>query len=160
MKILLFLNEDIHAATALSLLVPTLRNYEVKIILSKKVGVVDNLSDELKQLKKCEQDGAAEVFLRLAKGLRAEIFSYENVNSENALTDFGAFAPDLIVSIRFRQIFKQTLINIPRCGVINLHSGILPNYRGVLATFWAILNGDKEIGATLHFISDAKIDEG
>lgn len=99
-------------------------------------------------------------FLRLAKGLGAEIFSYDNVNSKNALADFRAFAPDLIVSIRFGQIFKQLLINIPRCGVINLHSGILPNYRGVLATFWAILNGDKEIGATLHFISDAKIDEG
>ena len=160
MKILLFLNEDIHAATALNLLVSTLRNYEVKIILSKKVGAVDTLPDELKQLKKFEQDGAAEIFLRLAKGLGAEIFSYDNVNSENVLADFRAFAPDLIVSIRFGQIFKQPLINIPRCGVINLHSGILPNYRGVLATFWAILNGDKEIGATLHFISDAKIDEG
>jgi methionyl-tRNA formyltransferase len=160
MKILLFLNEDIHAATGLNLLVTTLKNYDVKIILSKKVGNVDSLPDELKQMKKREQEGVAEVFVKLAAELRAEIFSYDNVNSEMALADFKNFAPDLAVSIRFGQIFKQPLINISRLGVINLHSGILPNYRGVLATFWAILNGDKEIGATLHFISDAKIDEG
>lgn len=149
-----------HAATALNLLVSCLKTYDVKIILSKKVGKVDNLSEELKQLKKCEQDGAEWIFARLAKELKAEIFSYENVNAESALSDFHAFAPDLVVSIRFGQIFKSPLISIPRFGVINLHSGILPNYRGVMATFWAILNGDKKIGTTLHFISDAKIDEG
>jgi methionyl-tRNA formyltransferase len=160
MKILFFLNEDIHAATALNLLLPILKNYEVKIILSKKVGRVDDLVSELQDLRKFEREGVVEVFVKLAAELRAEIFSYENVNSEIALNDFRDFAPDLAVSIRFGQIFKQALINIPRLGVINLHSGILPNYRGVLATFWAVLNGDREIGTTLHFISDAKIDEG
>ena len=45
-------------------------------------------------------------------------------------------------------------------GVINLHSGLLPDYRGVMATFRAMLNGEKHIGTTLHYISDPGIDTG
>jgi methionyl-tRNA formyltransferase len=160
MNLLLFLNSDTHSTTALSLLLPTLKNHKIKIILSQKVGNVDDLPRELIAMKKVEQDGVADLFARLAANLNSEISSYENVNSEIALQDFQKFSPDLIISIRFGQIFKQALINIPRHGVLNLHSGILPNYRGILATFWAILNGEKKIGATLHFVTDSGIDTG
>lgn len=160
MNLLLFLNSDTHSATALSLLLPTLKNHKIKIILSQKVGNVDDLPRELVEMKKIEQGGVAPLFAQLAADLNSEILNYENVNSEIALRDFQKFSPDLIISIRFGQIFKQALINIPRHGVLNLHSGILPNYRGILATFWAILNGEKKIGTTLHFITDAGIDTG
>ncbi|MCH7981656.1 MAG: hypothetical protein IID59_09135 [Proteobacteria bacterium] len=49
---------------------------------------------------------------------------------------------------------------IPRKGVLNLHSGILPDYRGVMATFRAMLNEEPEIGASLHWIVDNGIDTG
>lgn len=160
MNLLLFLNSDTHSATALSLLLPTLKNHKTKIILSQKVGNVDDLPRELIAMKKVEQDGVTDLFTQLAANLNSEISSYKNVNSEIALQDFQKFSPDLIISIRFGQIFKQALINIPRHGVLNLHSGILPNYRGILATFWAILNGEKKIGATLHFVTDSEIDTG
>ena len=52
------------------------------------------------------------------------------------------------------------MIAIPRFGILNLHSGILPQYRGVMATFWAMLNSDKHIGCTLHYIIDGTIDTG
>ena len=52
------------------------------------------------------------------------------------------------------------MIAIPPLGVINLHSGILPDYRGVMATFWAMLDGQPEIGTTLHRITDRGIDTG
>ena len=68
--------------------------------------------------------------------------------------------PHLVLSIRFGLILKQEAIDIPEFGVLNLHSGILPDYRGVMATFWAMLNQEPEIGTTLHFISDAGIDRG
>jgi methionyl-tRNA formyltransferase len=44
--------------------------------------------------------------------------------------------------------------------VLNLHSGILPAYRGILATFRAMLAQETEIGCTLHYIRDAGIDTG
>ncbi len=68
--------------------------------------------------------------------------------------------PDLIVSIRYRRILRDAAIAIPRHGILNLHSGILPDYRGVMATFWAMLNDEPEIGATLHRIVDSGIDTG
>jgi methionyl-tRNA formyltransferase len=71
-----------------------------------------------------------------------------------------SFAPDLILTIRYGAILKAAVIGIPPLGVLNLHSGILPSYRGVLATFRAMLNHEPEIGCTLHYIRDASIDTG
>ena len=51
-------------------------------------------------------------------------------------------------------------LKIPKYGVINLHSGLLPDYRGVMASFWAMLNQEKIIGTTLHYIDDSSIDSG
>jgi methionyl-tRNA formyltransferase len=65
-----------------------------------------------------------------------------------------------MVSIRFGQIFQPPMISVPRSGILNLHSGILPDYRGVLATFWAMLEDADQIGCTLHRINDNGIDTG
>lgn len=71
-----------------------------------------------------------------------------------------AVAPDVIVSIRYRRILKEAVIAIPPLGVLNLHSGVLPDYKGVMATFWAMLRGEEMIGTTLHRIVDSGIDTG
>jgi len=161
MKIIICLNHDIHAATSLNFLFPHLQKHEVRIVLSQKVGKVDGLAEELGQLRSSEQGEAKFLtFDKIAKFFQAEISSYENINSEIALGDFKEFAPDLIISIRFGQIFRSAVINVPKHGIINLHSGILPNYRGVMPSFWAILSGESRIGKTLHYISDATIDTG
>lgn len=67
--------------------------------------------------------------------------------------------PDLIA------VFGTSLIRAPllgqgRLGMINLHGGLSPHYRGADCTFWALYNGEPEqVGCTLHFI-DAGIDTG
>jgi methionyl-tRNA formyltransferase len=81
-------------------------------------------------------------------------------NSVAGLELMRRLAPDLIVSIRYRRILKDEAIAIPRLGVLNLHSGVLPDYKGVMATFWAMLNKEEIIGATLHRIVDSGIDTG
>ncbi len=81
-------------------------------------------------------------------------------NSDEGLATLTGCEPDLIVSIRYRRILKDDAIATSRLGVLNLHSGILPDYRGVMATFWAMLAGEDEIGTTLHRITDAGIDAG
>jgi len=154
MKILLFLNSDIHSTTSLNLLSDVLKNHQVKIILSNQVGKTESLPTQLLAMKKVEQTGVKEFYQD------KKTTSYANVNSKEAIFDFQEFAPDLILSIRFGQIFKSDLINIPRFGVLNLHSGKLPDYRGVMASFWGILNGEKKLGATLHYILDSTIDTG
>jgi methionyl-tRNA formyltransferase len=81
-------------------------------------------------------------------------------NSPEGLRKIAAWEPDLIVSVRYRRILRDAAIAVPRHGILNLHSGILPDYRGVMATFWAMLNKEPEIGATLHRIVDSGIDTG
>ena len=81
-------------------------------------------------------------------------------NSPEGLQLLADCDPDVIVSIRYRRILRDDAIAIPRHGILNLHSGILPDYRGVMVTFWAMLNKEPEIGATLHRIVDSGIDTG
>ena len=81
-------------------------------------------------------------------------------NSTTGREVLEAVAPDLIVSIRYRRILKDAVIAMPPLGILNLHSGVLPDYKGVMATFWAMLHGTATIGATLHRIVDGGIDTG
>ena len=81
-------------------------------------------------------------------------------NSPQGCQALRDLEPDLIISIRYRRILREEAIAIPEKGVINLHSGILPDFRGVMATFWAMLAGETEIGTTLHWIVDSGIDTG
>lgn len=160
MKILVFLNNDIHAAEALRILAPFFCQHRIKIILSQDVGKVHELPSEILAMKNIEKIGASELFQNLAQDISAEIFSFQNINAESSVDKLKEFAPDLAISIRFGQIFKNDLIKLFPLGVLNLHSGILPKYRGIMASFWAILHGEKSLGTTLHYIQDAGIDTG
>jgi hypothetical protein len=65
---------------------------------------------------------------------------------------------DLIVSAATTGICSNELLKSPRIGVLNVHPGMLPNYRGATCVEWAIYNDD-QVCNTVHFMTD-KIDEG
>ena len=65
-----------------------------------------------------------------------------------------------MVSIRYGRILHTEALSIPDRGVLNLHSGRLPTYRGVMATFRAMLAQDEDLCSTLHWIEDESIDTG
>lgn len=66
--------------------------------------------------------------------------------------------PDLIVVVAFR-ILPPQVFEIPRLGSVNLHSSLLPKYRGAAPINWAIIHGEKETGVTTFFIQQ-KVDTG
>ncbi len=66
--------------------------------------------------------------------------------------------PDIFVIVAFR-ILPKDVINIPTHGSINLHSSLLPRYRGAAPINWALLNGDKETGVSIFQI-EPKVDTG
>lgn len=68
-------------------------------------------------------------------------------------------APDLIVIWSYSMILPPAVIGLPRLGAVNLHGGLLPQYRGAHVTQWAIINGEREFGVTLHYVDEA-IDTG
>jgi methionyl-tRNA formyltransferase len=68
-------------------------------------------------------------------------------------------APDLIISYSAPQVVKPLLLSVPKYGVINVHGALLPEYRGLLPSFWYLFNDEKLGGATVHKMS-AAIDDG
>jgi methionyl-tRNA formyltransferase len=69
------------------------------------------------------------------------------------------FAPDLFLVNSYSMILSPRLLSIPRNGAVNVHGALLPAYRGANPTEWALINGERETGVTLHLM-DSGIDTG
>ena len=82
-----------------------------------------------------------------------------NINSEDSLDAIRALAPDLLISVAGNQIFRRPLIELAPKGCLNLHTALLPKYRGLMPTFWVLRNGEKETGVSV-FLVDEGIDSG
>jgi methionyl-tRNA formyltransferase len=67
--------------------------------------------------------------------------------------------PDVIFSAGFPWKFPPALLEVPRLGCINAHPALLPKYRGPEPVFWQLMNGEPQIGMTIHRM-DAQFDTG
>jgi methionyl-tRNA formyltransferase len=77
----------------------------------------------------------------------------ENVNSPEFLEQLREIDPDLVISVSCPQIFGRDLLGVPRLGCINVHSAMLPNYRGMLPSFWVLAQGEDRTGVTVHYMN-------
>ena len=75
----------------------------------------------------------------------------EDINSKNTLELINSYQPDLLISIAGNQIFKKDLIDIPSKGCLNLHTALLPKYRGLMPTFWVLKNNEVYTGVSVFF---------
>jgi methionyl-tRNA formyltransferase len=82
-----------------------------------------------------------------------------NVNSLDFVERIKSLSPDLNLSISYNQILRRPIIASAKLGFLNFHAGKLPYYRGRNVINWAIINGEREIGITAHFV-DEGIDTG
>jgi methionyl-tRNA formyltransferase len=73
-----------------------------------------------------------------------------NVNACAYVERVRALQVDLLISVAASQIFKEELLAVPRLDAINIHTGTLPEYRGMLPVFWQMYDGRQEIGITIH----------
>jgi methionyl-tRNA formyltransferase len=179
MRLLIFTNRDLASNINLNLILPHIAPLVKHIFVSDKVGGKNtNPPKELKEIKFFEQtlindilfpqlenqhrdfEGKYLTFNELSKKYNIPLQSFNDVKSAENLDYIRSLKPNLILSVRYGKIFGNEFLKIPTHGVINLHSGKLPNYRGVLAVFRALMNGDTEINATLHYIDDKTIDTG
>ena len=67
--------------------------------------------------------------------------------------------PDLVVVVAYGQILPQQLLDLPRYGCLNVHTSLLPKYRGAAPIQWAIADGEPETGVTIMKM-DAGLDTG
>ena len=68
-------------------------------------------------------------------------------------------APELIVVAAYGKLLPEELLNYPKYGSINVHSSLLPKYRGAAPINWAILNGETETGVSIMYMT-AALDAG
>ena len=94
-----------------------------------------------------------------AEKYNIDYFSHKNINSTEFIHKITRYECDIFVSLSFNQIFKTTLINLPKYKTINVHAGKLPFYRGRNILNWALINDEKDFGITLHYV-DEGIDTG
>ena len=180
MKILCCLNADVVSNVALNLLLPALARHDVRVGLTTRIGAAQHGGEPppRRELRAAEQllplevmfpliesarqpnDGRYLTFGEVERARGIQVSPLPNPNVGEGLAFIEAFAPHLILSIRYGAIFKAAAIAVPNLGVLNLHAGLLPAYRGVLATFRALMAGEREIGCTLRYITDGTIDTG
>lgn len=86
------------------------------------------------------------------------ILQPEKLKDEIFINDLKALNADLQIVVAFRML-PEVIWNMPRLGTFNLHASLLPQYRGAAPINWAIINGEKETGATTFFLTH-EIDTG
>lgn len=75
-----------------------------------------------------------------------------DINEPGNVERLRSIQPDFILSFYYRNMIKPQVLEIPRCGALNLHGSYLPKYRGRVPVNWAVINGESETGATLHYM--------
>jgi len=83
----------------------------------------------------------------------------ERVRRPEIVEQLKQLNPDAMVVVGYGQIIPQSIIDIPRLGIINVHASLLPKYRGAAPIQWAIANGETRTGVTTMRI-DAGLDTG
>jgi methionyl-tRNA formyltransferase len=75
-------------------------------------------------------------------------------NAAEAIERVTACRPDFIFSFYYRAMLRPPLLATPSRGALNMHGSLLPKYRGRVPVNWAIIYGETETGATLHYMTE------
>jgi methionyl-tRNA formyltransferase len=95
----------------------------------------------------------------VARRHRIPVLHVDDVNGEEHLARLEELGIDLVVSMAAPQIFGPQLLALPPHGAINIHNALLPEYQGMLPSFWVLANGEELTGTTVHYMNEA-IDAG
>ena len=87
------------------------------------------------------------------------VYYQDSVNDAKSLADLKMLQPDIICMAGFSEKLSGKLLNIPRYGVINLHTSILPDYRGANPFFWMLRKDKVHAGCSVHRV-DEQFDTG
>ena len=89
----------------------------------------------------------------LEKNLK--IYQPEKVkNNIEFFEELKKLNPDVICVVAYGKILPKEVLDIPKCGCINVHGSLLPKYRGAAPIQWAVLNGDKLTGITTMYMDE------
>jgi UDP-4-amino-4-deoxy-L-arabinose formyltransferase/UDP-glucuronic acid dehydrogenase (UDP-4-keto-hexauronic acid decarboxylating) len=87
------------------------------------------------------------------------VFAPININHPIWVRKIKEIGPDIIFSFHYRRNISQTILDIPKMGCLSLRASLLPKYRGKCPINWVLVNGEKETGVTLHYLT-TNLDNG
>ncbi|MDY5612159.1 methionyl-tRNA formyltransferase [Dysosmobacter sp.] len=87
----------------------------------------------------------------LSQGL--EVYQPLKMRDGEAFSIVEKLAPELIVVAAYGKILPEDILNFPKYGSINVHSSLLPKYRGAAPINWAILDGEEETGVSIMYMA-------
>lgn len=118
------------------------------------VGVVSNPPKPMGRGRKLMETDVG----KKAREQRLNLIYAHNLADSQFLSTLSALKADLFIVVAFR-ILPKSILHIPHRGIINLHTSLLPRYRGAAPIQRSIMNGDKDTGLTTFFIKP-KVDTG
>ena len=83
----------------------------------------------------------------------------DTINSKKNVDFIKSLKADLILIIAGNQIIKKRVLDSTKYGVFNVHSSLLPNYKGLMPSFWVLKNKEPKTGVTLYQLTEG-IDDG
>ncbi|MGD9497873.1 MAG: methionyl-tRNA formyltransferase [Armatimonadota bacterium] len=96
---------------------------------------------------------------KVARRFGVPVEEVADVNAAEFLARLRELHIDLVISVASPQVFRAELLALPRLGCINVHSGPLPRYRGMLPTFWVLYHREPATAVTVHVMNEA-LDDG
>lgn len=87
------------------------------------------------------------------------VFQPEKMRDGTAFSILKELSPELIVVAAYGRILPMDILELPPKGCVNVHSSLLPKYRGSAPINWAILNGDSETGVSIQYMAEG-VDTG
>lgn len=94
----------------------------------------------------------------LAQKHNIPTFTPEKLTAED-VQNIKNLSPDIILSVYYRSLISDEILKVAPLGAFNMHGSLLPKYRGRAPINWVLVKGEKETGATLHYMV-AKADAG
>ena len=88
-----------------------------------------------------------------------DVYQPATLRNAESLELVRSLEPELIVVAAYGKLLPEDILNVPPLGSINVHSSLLPQYRGAAPINWAVLNGDAETGVTIQYMA-AELDAG
>ena len=95
---------------------------------------------------------------KIAKSFNIKTYYFNHANDLEFIKFVESQNIDLIVNARTRDIYKNKILKTPRLGCINIHHGLLPNYRGTMCDLYALFE-NRPAGFSIHKM-EKKIDDG
>jgi len=87
------------------------------------------------------------------------VYEVDSINSERGKAVLTSLKPDLVI-MQARELIAKDILTIPRLGFVGCHPGIIPEYRGAYASFWAMSRGEPENVGISVYLADAGVDTG